>query len=235
MNYWGAGKFAFSGELEAAQRMLADKENAVFFDVGANNGEYALEIAKRLPASATIYCFEPLESMFHELSRRTRDIPNVRAANFGLSDKDEKVKLYYGESLEVLSSLYSNVPDHHTPDSVEIEVKSLDGFLESEGIDRITYLKIDVEGHELKVLEGAKNALSEGRVDNIQFEFGEGMLESRVFFRDFWEMLSPQFTIYRILSNGLREIGAYSRNLEIFHCVNFLAVRKHVADKPSKN
>lgn len=226
MNYWGAGKFVESGEIHLVQNLCSKQEGAIFFDVGANDGKYVKAIAVILPPSAKIYSFEPLTKMYTLMCDTTEGIGNNQRYNFGFGAEEDILAIYYNEGIGELTSLYNNIPDRALLNTEQVNIKTIDGFMRSEGIEKLDYLKIDVEGHELKVLEGAKEALKDGRIDHIQFEFGESMIDSRVFFRDFWELLHDDYTIYRILPDGLREIGEYTRNLEIFHCVNFLAIRR---------
>lgn len=228
MNYWGGARFAESGELFAIKNLLAEKENIVFFDVGANNGSYAKAVHSILPDSAKIYCFEPLASIYQKLCETTAEKKNIFKHNIGFGSQDETLKIHYVEDKPELTSLYGDIPERNFTSSQDVEIKTIDGFLNEKNIPKIDYLKIDVEGHELKVLEGAKNALDTGKIDFIQFEFGESMIDSRVFFRDFWQLLNEKYSIYRILPSGLREIKKYSESMEIFYCVNFLAVSKTV-------
>ncbi len=226
MNYWDAGKFRISGELPLVKKLFRDQENVVFFDVGANDGEYAKAIAEILPTSSKLYCFEPFSKMFALMCETTEEIGNIQRHHFGFGAEEDILTIYYDDGIEELTSLYNNIPDRGLSHTENVPIKTVDDFLRSEGIEKIDYLKIDVEGHELKVLEGAKEALKGGRIDHIQFEFGESMVDSRVFFRDFWELLHEDYAIFRILPDGLREICEYTRNLEVFHCVNFLAIRR---------
>ena len=226
MNYWGGARFFESGELAIVKKLLADEKNAVFFDVGANDGRFAAEVAEILPDSARIYCFEPLPSMYEKLLEATAGKRSVKAHNIGFGDNNEKLEIFYIKDSEELTSLYENIPDRNFTDSATVQIRTLDEFLRENNISEITYLKIDVEGHELKVLEGAKKAIDERKIKYIQFEFGESMIDARVFFRDFWNLLNENYRFYRILPNGIREVIHYSENLEIFHCVNFIAVLK---------
>lgn len=226
MNYWGAGLFSLSGELDAAKRLIGNRENAVFFDVGANDGKYSHAIAGILTKTAKIYSFEPFSTVYAKLCETTGAFENISCYNFGFGAEEDVLDIFYTPGVEELTSLYSNIPDRDQVPAEKVSIKTLDEFLVSEKIEKIDYLKIDVEGHELKVLEGAKQVLDEGRIDHVQFEFGESMVDSRVFFRDFWDLLHEDYTIYRILPAGLREIKSYHQRLELFYCVNFLAIRK---------
>ncbi|MBK6830417.1 MAG: FkbM family methyltransferase [Flavobacteriales bacterium] len=91
-----------------------------------------------------------------------------------------------------------------------IELRTVDGFCQEQGIERIHYLKVDTEGHELSVLKGAHEMIEQGKVDFIQFEFGECHLDSRVFFRDLFTFLSPRYLVHRILPEGIWPLPAYA-------------------------
>jgi hypothetical protein len=105
-------------------------------------------------------------------------------------------------------------------------MRTLDEYCREKNISRIDFLKLDVEGHELKALAGAKEMLSAGKIDRIQFEFGGCDIDSRSFFQDFFYLLQNRYDIFRILKNGLRPIKKYEETEEIFLTTNFLAVKR---------
>jgi hypothetical protein len=104
----------------------------------------------------------------------------------------------------------------------QVRITTVDDFCQSNGIDRIHLLKLDVEGYELKVLEGASRLLAARAIDFIQFEFGGCNIDSRTYFRDFFDMLAPQYSVYRVVKDGLKEIISYSETLEVFTTTNYL-------------
>ena len=83
-----------------------------------------------------------------------------------------------------------------------------------------------IEGNELNALHGAQRMLDEGKIDVIQMEFGGCNIDSRTYFRDFWNLLSAKYKVYRVLLDGVEEITEYRDILEIFFCTNYLFVRK---------
>ena len=114
--------------------------------------------------------------------------------------------------------------------SETISLDTLDNYCRNNQIGHIDLLKLDVEGHELAVLRGAKKILEDAGIDLLQFEFGGCNIDSRTYFRDFYTLLSPKFRICRVLTNGLWPIEAYSESLETFTTTNYLAVRDSVFD-----
>ena len=105
-------------------------------------------------------------------------------------------------------------------------MNTLDNFAKREKIERIDFLKIDIEGNELAVLQGSKNLLTKNRILFIQFEFNEMNVYSRTFFKDFIDML-PDYIIYRMMPRGLYKLGPYRPSThEIFAFQNIIAVHK---------
>lgn len=87
----------------------------------------------------------------------------------------------------------------------------------------IDLVKIDVEGHELSVLNSFGAALF--KTKSIQFEFGGTCIDTRIFLQDFWYFFSKNnYQIYRITPFGLQKIDAYRECDESFYYTNFIAV-----------
>jgi hypothetical protein len=120
--------------------------------------------------------------------------------------------------------LPTQVVDVRAIASERIEVQTIDSFCEKQQIDRIDFLKMDVEGHEMAVLRGAKSMLDANRISMIQFEFGPPNISSQTYFYDFWSLLSEKFDIYRIVPRGIARIGYYGEHREIFLNINYLAI-----------
>lgn len=228
MNYWGGAHFDESGELWLIEHIVnkSKSKKIVFFDVGANRGFYALAIRNILGDKVKMHCFEPSKSTFQELQNNIPDALQIKKYNFGFSDKCEELVLYSTTESNGLGSIYGDNPLTEFKHQEVISLNTLDDFCESNDIHHIDFLKIDVEGHEYKVLLGSKEMLKSGNINMIQFEIGECNIVSRTFFRDFYELLKDQYRIYRVLPRGLREVKQYKTIDEIFVCVNYLAIKK---------
>ena len=242
MNYGGGGLIESSGEIWALSEVVAKrcKQVAVpvVFDVGANVGDYSLFLRGFLP-TARIYAFEPATSVFQQLKTNiaARGDDQIKPYNFGFSDSERTVEFYSytveGNEASVLSSIDQRLPtqvlDVQTKCSEQVQVRTIDQFCATEGIDRIDFLKIDVEGHELSVLRGAQRMLTSGAVATIQFEFGPANIYSRTYFYDFWSLLSGAYDIYRIIPKGMAPLSYYGEHNEIFLTTNYLALQKQTS------
>lgn len=231
MNY-NSSKIGDNGEtycIDYLARALRGKQNITIFDVGANKGDYTAALLDRFDRSdLKIYSFEPSEPTFQQFKENITD-QRVSAFNLGMGAKTETLKLYKTEKSSGLSSLYQRNLEHFdiTMDvTEEIKITTLDEFCEAQQVSEISFLKMDVEGHESKVLEGASDMLSRDSVKYIQFEFGGCNIDSRTYFQDFYYVLKDKYQFYRIVHDGLYPIREYREDYEIFKTINFLAKHK---------
>jgi FkbM family methyltransferase len=238
MNFGGGSVFEKSGELHLLKELKrkADADGSgspfVLFDVGANIGDYSLAAAGVFaPAKhpVSIYAFEPSPTIYAELKKNTTATSTIQAYNFGLSGKDGSGTLFFNKDHSVTSSLHKGnlVNFGLSVDAEEpITLKTLDTFCLEQNIQTINFLKLDVEGHELEVLKGARGMFSRRAILALQFEIGRTNIDSRTFFRDYFDLLHNDFTIYRLLKNGLSEIKEYNELDEVFMTTNYFAVLK---------
>jgi FkbM family methyltransferase len=201
------------------------------FDVGANVGHYSSLVSEIFGYDATIYSFEPSKDTFNEFLKNinTELHQNIIPFNLGFGDKPEIVKLYSSHLTSTISSIYQRNLDHLdiSMDKEEaIQITTIDKFCSQSNIDSIHLLKLDVEGNEFSILNGASAIFQTGKIKFIQFEFGGCNIDSKTFFQDFFYLLKDNYKIYRILQDGLFEITEYNEICEIFLTTNFLAEKK---------
>lgn len=129
------------------------KKDDLFLDIGANVGVYSL-LASGIKEAKTI-AFEPVPITHSYLKKNTslnRLNKLITPLNIGLADKNEK--LFFTAD----SDTNNHVILQNNEKSIEVEVKTLDSIAENI-ITIDTLIKIDVEGFEIKVLEGAAKTL----------------------------------------------------------------------------
>lgn len=234
MGIGSGGDVSSSGEIQAIRyvyEQLKKKyqdEESVIFDVGANVGgflEKALSVFNK--SNHKIYSFEPSKETFSRLllNIASNNYEKVVPNNFGFGKTSEFIDLYSDRDGSALASLYERRIDHFNVllgQKETVEIKRIDDFCKESDINRIHYLKMDVEGNEFDCLIGAKEMIENGRVDFIQFEFGGANIDSRTFFQDFWYLLEG-YKINRIMRGGLHHIKKYTEHEEIFVVQNYLA------------
>lgn len=224
-----------SGEVHFIERVLKDlvPGNPILFDVGANCGSYSRRLRQCFP-DAAITAFEPNPEVFANLVEGLSE-SRIDCINRGLSSEPGEMELFLTSSNRQTShaSVYQGVlSDLHAYADVEkitVGLTTLDQYSLEKGIDRIDFLKIDTEGHELAVLKGARALLEQNRIGCIQFEFNEMNVISRVWLRDFFDIL-PGFTFFRLDTSRLLRLDPYHPREEIFQFQNIVAVPRDRAD-----
>lgn len=231
MNYGMAAYVESSGELFVIKnlRKILNKKNQELrvFDVGANDGYYLNCFLKEHKELIDIHAFEPSKFSFSLLNEKFKSRKSVTIQNFGFGSKSEIKTLFFDQEGSGWSSVHPIKHDHLSVSldcQEKITLKTIDEYCSEHSIAEIDFLKMDVEGHELEILKGAKKMIESGKINCVQFEFGIAHLISRVFLRDFFEILEG-YDIYRILQDGIFKIN-YSERFEVFMNSNYLAVRK---------
>jgi FkbM family methyltransferase len=227
MNYGGGQAVSDSGEIGAlrfALNMAGSAGDFVVFDVGAHDGAY-LEAARQVVDSRLrAFSFEPQDVCFEILRARYESDPRVSLHKTAISNHIGAAELFFAEQGESFASLCRQ-SDAQTKVQ-KVRVTTVDQFCDENGVGRIQFLKIDTEGQEIEVMQGASRMIQEGRIDFIQFEFGDTFLRTPYHFVDVWNYLSDRYAIYRVLRHGLAELKLYSHDLEIYKNANFLSIRR---------
>ena len=156
------------------QFICQGKKIETIFDIGANIGFVTYQFQKRFPG-AHIYAFEPNPEIFHKLEGSYKAEPNIHVFQIGIGDEvgtlSFNLNANTGTSSFLVSAEYHklNQAKHLLP-PIEVQVDTLDSFAARNGLDTINILKMDIEGYELKALQGAENLLKRQAVDIIYSE-----------------------------------------------------------------
>ena len=211
-------------EVAMAKRLL-NREAGLAVDIGGNVGHYTAEL--RLAGAGTeIHVFEPSAVNVEKLTARFQGDALVTIVPCAVSDQAGDATLFSDAPGSGLGSLNKRRLDlFHRSFDVTESVRTIrfeDYWRSSLGCRSIDLVKIDVEGHELSVLQGFGDALKAVHV--MQFEFGGCNIDSRTFFRDFWYFFKEAgFDLYRITPHGNQRISDYRESDEFFSFTNFLA------------
>lgn len=161
--YWAGRRMLFGPlEPELALLPLLCRPNAATLDIGANWGAYS-EAA--LGLSSTVHCFEPQSELAAVLRRGLGCSERVTVYEVALSNRDGVATFQIPRNdigystLEPNNELQSKVDMRHGIETREVQTRRLDSF----DFGPVGFIKIDVEGHEQEVLDGASSLLTRHR------------------------------------------------------------------------
>jgi FkbM family methyltransferase len=198
-----------NGEVRLLREVLPSCHTV--FDVGANVGQWSTEALKINP-SLDLHCFEPAPGAFLKLQEK---VPNAVLNNVAVGAEPATLDLCVFSEESELNSFYQGA---HTPiRKVRVPVTTLDEYA-----TEIDFLKVDTEGHERAVIQGAKRLVAEHHIRVIQFEYSGWYAESRSLLRDMFELLSD-YQIFKIMPWGRLPV-TYSLDLENLQLANYVAM-----------
>lgn len=158
------------------QKKIIVKNQPLIFDVGASVGQSTEKYLFYFPNSM-IHSFEPIPKVYKEYVNKFSNYKNINANNFALSDKNGTADFYVNDC-HYTSSMLKPVPfskrfSHENDIQFQLESKmsiktvTLDRYCNNSAIDFIDILKIDTQGSELSVLEGARKMLNNHSINLI--------------------------------------------------------------------
>jgi FkbM family methyltransferase len=146
-----------------------------FFDVGAHTGETSSAALANFPRGE-VFAFEPHLPTFSVLQQNIKaGRPRFQAFQLALSNRAGKAPFFQYGRLATSNSMVEDsqyaIRAKHPATNTTVDCETLDGFCQGKGVGRIDVLKVDAEGHDLAVLQGAEGLLAGGRVKFIVIEF----------------------------------------------------------------
>ena len=159
--YGGRGFFVYGEALESELAHLHHflRPGDVFLDVGANSGIFSLKAAKCVGEDGIVVALEPLPHMLYTLHRNVvmNRFSNVRIRNFCAGDQTGVTEFWINQGRPASSGLIRLDPQ---ASKVSVLCMKLDDLAALEGLKRLDYVKIDVEGAEDRILAGARELIS---------------------------------------------------------------------------
>ena len=244
LSFWGLGYnnwySAANGENQFIDKWARHWRGTtpMIFDVGANEGDTTIQFLDALPG-ADIHLFEPNPVTYSRLRSRFPDRKNIVINHCGVGKSAGHLTLYDfngkgSERASFLPETFSDLLGTKSSAIREVTVKmvSIDAYCNCKGIESIDFMKVDVEGFEKFVLEGAADLIAGRRIGIIQLEINEHNVVSGFNIFALRKML-PGYGIYRLLPHGLVPVATRSQPYiaanDIPRYANLVAVRDDLA------
>lgn len=169
-----------TGEVEPSQTTLMKKivkPGMTVFDLGANFGWFTLVLSKLVGNSGRVYSFEVDPYLVNILKENVElnSLSNVSIEPVAVSNKTGTSQFSLNESYDTRNQLESITKSAQT---IEVKTIYLDDFCINEELDKIDLIKMDIEGSELKALQGMKKIIYQNPSLKIIMEFNQNALNS---------------------------------------------------------
>lgn len=203
------------GELDTKIIREEIHEGDIVIDVGANIGYYTLIFAQLVGSSGKVFAFEPEPKNFEILKKNIEinNYQNIVAEQKIVSDKSGIVKLFIAEHGIVGHRINQQKSSQKF---IEVESIILDNYIKKLNLDnKINFIKIDVEGSEPKVLEGAKEIMQKSNQLKIFTEFNREAVEEYgiepkemidLFYRNGFKIYLPNYKENKINLTNVNEL-----------------------------
>lgn len=186
--------------LEFYSKLFPYGQYGVYVDIGCNAGAF-INVLQYIGITENIHCFEP----HPVISKKTKEVySHIIMNDVCVGNKNEMVEIYIPTLSVGLSSIICRPVFSELEQDINIlQVKcvTLDDYCLEHNIPEINFLKIDVEGFEKKVFEGARNLLMNHKIKCGVFEIGNTLKDAGTSENEICEMLEQYgYTIVKDIS-----------------------------------
>ncbi len=171
------------GEMTAIPLLVRDGDTV--FDIGANIGAYAVTLSRLCGSGGRVFAFEPVPDTYWTLCETLalNRCENVIPSRMAVSSRSGRKTMNLFEPRFAAWNTFGT-PRMLTPEgnlvepskSIEVPTISLDEFCARRRIEKVNFLKVDVEGFETSVFEGAERLLCQHLIDTVCFEISQAPL-----------------------------------------------------------
>jgi FkbM family methyltransferase len=151
-------------DVQAALLTVAHPGHVVY-DIGANVGFFTVIAAQLVGSSGRVVAFEPLEENFVLLQRNAQlnGFTNVAANNFALADRDGAAEFLLSKNATFGGLANSAMKIENQAGKTEVKIFRLDSVVQRDSLPLPRIMKIDVEGAEVAILDGAAETIRKAR------------------------------------------------------------------------
>ena len=179
--------------------------------------------------NSKIISFEPLPFVFTKLRENLSHFSDrTILVNKGVGSKSEIISINYNRNASVYASFSDEVNDISYLDNnekLDIEVITIDDYCKENNIQDIDFIKVDTEGFEKEVFDGAIQTFKKIKPKFIQIEFNWHQLFRNTSLLYFSRKL-PDYNVYQLTSRGMRKVNANDPYSNFYIYSNFVFIRK---------
>lgn len=214
-------------------KKLFSKKRLIYFDIGAGDTSENTVLIQKYFSNYKGYLFEPMPKTYLRLKNLYSKNKYISTHNIALSSKRGNLFLYDYKNQNTEHASFNKeslLLNSKKINKIKVKKDTIKNIIKNKKINNLNFIKIDIEGGEYDAMLGAKEHLF--NVDFIQFEFNSMHIYSKVTFKDFYDLLSEHFTIFRIYQDGLLKVDNYNPIYhEIYEFQNYLAINRKYNDK----
>lgn len=189
----------------AANFVSHDDKKFIFFDIGANVGDWTNFTVSRFKAYQG-HLFELSQATHKNLKARFTNNPDVTVNNIAASDHDGFIEYkYYGENFGSNTTLMDSSYFIRPHEILKAEAITGTTYCKKHDIEHINFIKIDVEGADFSVLNGFKDYFDQKKIDVVQFEYGYTHADAGIVMRNFFNFFQSRgYLIGRLVPKGVQ-------------------------------
>lgn len=207
------------------------RPGACVFDIGANVGEYSALAAELVGPSGQVYAFEPAPETAAKLRTRFGNVPQVSVREAAVGDVTRTVRLY----LDAFNPTQHSLGSHNVGrggGAVKVQQRALDDI---KGLRAPDVMKIDAQGGELRVLQGARRVLESARPFIVFELWPYGLKNLRADPADLLaELKRAGYTLFKLALNGRlkgeKQISDFLAKPSRWRHIDVVAVPQHRLD-----
>lgn len=207
MSDWLAQHVFVTGDYEpATSKLICEKlqQGQCFVDIGANIGYFSLLASKIVGESGQVIGFEPVEGTREKFDHNVKinGINNIKVEPYAISDSNGSSEIFVGP--EEHCGISSLTQPHNFTAKQHVELRTLDSLISD---TKINFIKIDVEGYELKALRGMTTIIEKNSPDficEVTEDFLKNAGDSTADLFDFFNKYN--YSAFRIDYDGLKKV-----------------------------
>ena len=173
------------------------KKGFSVLDLGANQGYFSSIFAQLVGPNGSVHCFEPIPENIKILKEKIKDFQFVKVNQLAVGNQQEKVHMLYSTDELEKASLVEK-PSSNDLKTINVEVTTIDQYLENNHLENLDFIKCDVEGYELNAIEGMQSTVQNHK-PQLSIEISIPIKQRKILFN---LLISFGYDLFRKIEKG---------------------------------